>query len=128
MTFAKPAFSRIKLRTSYGLSGNDGIRFGLSQYQYSVRDVYVEGDGIQKGMYPSNPYNPTLRWETTSQWNIGADFSILNGRIDASVDYYIKHTKDLLSPDAIHPSGGFPDYITPDGRRYEYTAMMVNDG
>jgi len=128
MTFAKPAFSRIKLRTSYGLSGNDGIRFGLSQYQYSVRDVYVGGDGIQKGMYPSNPYNPTLRWETTSQWNIGADFSILNGRIDASVDYYIKHTKDLLSPDAIHPSGGFPDYITPDGRRYEYTAMMVNDG
>ncbi|MDO4879688.1 MAG: TonB-dependent receptor [Capnocytophaga sp.] len=128
MAFAKPAVSRLKLRTSYGLSGNDGIRFGLSQYQYSVRDVYVGGSGVQKGMYPSNPYNPTLRWETTSQWNIGADIAFLNGRIDASVDYYIKHTKDLLSPDAIHPSGGFPDYTTPDGRRYEYTAMMVNDG
>ncbi len=128
MQFAKPALSRLKLRTSYGLSGNDGIRFGLSQYQYSVRDVHISGDEAQKGMYPSNPYNPRLRWETTSQWNIGTDFSLFAGRIEGSFDYYIKRTKDLLSPDAIHPSGGFPNYANTDGRRFEYTAMMLNDG
>ena len=125
MAFAKPLFSRIKLRTSYGLSGNDGIRFGLSQYQYSVRDVYIGGGEGTKGMYPSNPYNPKLRWETTAQWNAGIDLSI--GRVEASFDYYIKRTKDLLNPDPIHPSGGFPNYVN-DGRRFEYTAMMVNDG
>ena len=128
MAFAKPLFSKIKLRTSYGLSGNDGIRFGLSQYQYAVRDVHISGNEAQKGMYPSNPYNHKLRWETTRQWNIGADLLLLDGRIEASLDYYIKRTKDLLSPDAIHPSGGFPNYTNPDGRRFEYTAMMLNDG
>lgn len=128
MSFVKPLFTRIKLRTSYGLSGNDGIRFGLSQYQYSVRDVHISGEEAQKGMYPSNPYNHRLRWETTRQWNIGADIELMNGRIEASIDYYIKRTKDLLSPDAIHPSGGFQNYTNPDGRRFEYTAMMLNDG
>lgn len=128
MAFTKPLFSKIKLRTSYGLSGNDGIRFGLSQYQYSVRDVHISGNEAQKGMYPSNPYNHRLRWETTRQWNIGADLLLLDGRIEASLDYYIKRTKDLLSPDAIHPSGGFPNYTNSDGRRFEYTAMMLNDG
>jgi len=128
MDFAKPLFSRIKLRTSYGLSGNDGIRFGLSQYQYSVRDVYIGGNAADKGMYPSNPYNPKLKWETTAQLNIGTDITLLNGRIEASMDFYIKRTKDLLNPDAIHPSGGFPNYVDDNSRRYEYTAMMVNDG
>lgn len=128
MSFTKPLFSRIKLRTSYGLSGNDGIRFGLSQYQYSVRDVYIGGNDAYKGMYPSNPYNPQLKWETTAQWNVGLDFMLLNGRIEASIDFYIKRTKDLLNPDIIHPSGGFPNYKADNNRRYEYTAMMVNDG
>uniref|UniRef100_A0AB33JE94 TonB-dependent receptor n=1 Tax=Prevotella sp. GTC17262 TaxID=3236797 RepID=A0AB33JE94_9BACT len=128
MDFAKPFFSRIKLRTSYGLSGNDGIRFGLSQYQYSVRDVHIGGNEAQKGMYPSNPYNPELRWETTSQWNVGLDLTMLDGRIEASLDYYIKRTKNLLNPTPINPSGGFPNFTDSDGRRYEYTAMMTNDG
>jgi len=128
MDFAQPLFSRIKLRTSYGLSGNDGIRFGLSQYQYSVRDVYIGGSTAQKGMYPSNPFNPNLKWETTAQWNVGADLTLLNGRIEASLDFYIKRTKDLLNPTPIHPSGGFPNYTDTNSRRYEYTAMMVNDG
>ncbi|MBB4034424.1 TonB-linked SusC/RagA family outer membrane protein [Dysgonomonas hofstadii] len=128
MDFSKSVFSRIKLRTSYGLSGNDGIRFGLSQYQYSVRDVYIGGSNASKGMYPSNPYNPDLKWETTAQWNIGTDLTFLNGRIEASLDFYIKRTKDLLNPTPIHPSGGFPNYTDTNSRRYEYTAMMVNDG
>ena len=96
MEFAKPLFSRIKLRTSYGLSGNDGIRFGLSQYQYSVRDVYIGNDVNSKGMYPSNPYNPKLRWETTAQWNAGIDLVV--GRVEASFDYYIKTHSRLVKP------------------------------
>jgi TonB-linked SusC/RagA family outer membrane protein len=128
MDFAKPLFLSIKLRTSFGLSGNDGIRFGSSRYQYSVRDVYIGGDDASKGMYPSNPYNPELKWETTAQWNIGTDLVLLRGRIEASMDFYIKQTKNLLNPDAIHPSGGFPNYVDANSRRYEYTAMIVNDG
>jgi TonB-linked SusC/RagA family outer membrane protein len=128
MDFIKPLFSSIKLRTSFGLSGNDGIRFGLSQYQYAVRDVYIGGDDASKGMYPSNPYNPDLKWETTAQWNIGADLILFHGRIEAGMDFYIKRTENLLNPDAIHPSGGFPNYVDANSRRYEYTAMMVNDG
>ncbi|MFR9164972.1 MAG: SusC/RagA family TonB-linked outer membrane protein [Dysgonomonas sp.] len=129
MAFSKPLFSDIKLRASYGLTGNNGIRFGQHQYQRMIRDVYLGGEQMLKGMYPGNPYNPHLKWETTSQLNFGLDFSLLNKRIEVNFDYYIKKTKDLLNPVPIGAYTGMPGFRDPNtGRVMDYTAMTANDG
>lgn len=117
MEFAKPLFSSLKLRASYGLSGNDGIGNYLSQTKFSMGDVYLGGDQIVKGMFPSNPGNKDLKWETTSQLDLGLDFTLLNNRIEVNFDYYVKTTRDLLNPIAISTStGGFETMMGNNGK------------
>lgn len=116
MDFMKPLFSGLKLRASYGITGNDGIRYYQSLFQYAVRDVYLGGDQLVKGMFPSNPENNKLKWESTSQFDFGIDFSLLNRRIEVNFDYYYKKTKDLLNPIAVSSSTG------------GLTTMMGNNG
>lgn len=116
MSFIKPVFSSWKLRTSYGITGNDGIGSYLSLGRFGITDVYLGGADVQKGYYPSSPSNPKLKWESTSQLNIGTDVAMLNNRIQVSFDYYIKTTSDLLNPLLVPIStGGF-------------TSMMANNG
>jgi TonB-linked SusC/RagA family outer membrane protein len=98
MDFAKPLFSSIKLRGSYGITGNDGIGTYLSLAKFGYTDVYLGGSQIQKGMYKINPANANLRWEQTSQSDLGTDFAMLKGRIQVTFDYYDKITSDLLNP------------------------------
>lgn len=116
MKFTKPLFYDIKLRASYGVTGNAGIGSYLSQLKYAMTDVYLGGGSIVKGMYPSNPGNENLKWESTSQLDLGVDFSLLDKRLEFNFDYYIKRTKDLLNPVPVSTStGGF-------------TTMMGNNG
>jgi len=108
MDVIKPVVSSLKIRTSYGQSGNDGIGSYLSQTKFAMTDVFLGGSSIIKGMYPSNAGNPNLRWETTSQLDLGADFALLKGRIEVNFDYYIKTTTDLLNEINVSTStGGF---------------------
>lgn len=116
MNFIKPTFYDLKLRASYGITGNDGIRYYQSLFQFSVRDVYLGGDVLVKGMFPSNPENANLKWESTTQLDLGIDFSLLNKRIEVNFDYYRKKTKDLLNPIAVSSSTG------------GLTTMMGNNG
>lgn len=116
MKFTKPLFYDIKLRSSYGLTGNDGIRYYQSLFQYSVRDVFLGGDQLVKGMFPSNPENRNLKWESTSQLNLGLDFSLLNKRIEVNFDVYRKKTTDLLNPIAVPSSNiGIPTQMGNNG-------------
>lgn len=116
MEFTKPLFYDIKLRTSYGITGNDGIGNYLSQRKFGITDVYLGGGSIVKGMYPSNPENNALKWESTAQLNLGVDFSLYNKRVEVNFDYYNKITSDLLNPISVSTStGGF-------------TTMMGNNG
>ena len=97
MAFTKPYFDNIKLRVSYGQTGNDGIRSYLSLRSYAFEDVYLGGNSVVKGMYPQNAGNSNLRWETTSQTNIGLDFSMFNHKLEVNLDLYSKITTDLLN-------------------------------
>lgn len=116
MEFTKPLFYDIKLRASYGITGNDGIGNYLSQRKFGMTDVYLGGGSIVKGMFPSNPENKDLKWESTAQTNFGLDFSLLEKRIEVNFDYYNKITTDLLNPVSVSTStGGF-------------TTMMGNNG
>jgi len=89
----------LKLRVGYGVTGVIPSDSYLSQRLYtydSYGDVYSQsGEWVKTLQSTQNP-NPDLKWETTSEINIGIDYSLLNGRISGTFDYYVKTTKDLL--------------------------------
>lgn len=116
MNFTKPFLSSMKLRASYGITGNDGIGSYMSQTKFGMTSVYLGGDSPVKGLYPSNPGNNNLKWESTSQLDLGLDFSLL-GRIEVNFDYYNKITKDLLNPISVSSStGGFQTMMGNNGK------------
>ena len=92
--------SDLKLRLGYGETGQqDGIgnynyipRYSAanSQAQYQFGNTFYD-------LYRPDGYNPNLKWEETSTYNVGIDFGFLNNRITGSVDIYLKKTEDLLS-------------------------------
>jgi TonB-linked SusC/RagA family outer membrane protein len=105
-----------KLRFSWGSNGNRAIgRYdGLSDmstgkypYQTLTGTVY---EGTQ--LYVNRMANPNLKWEQTESFNFGLDYSILNGKFDGSVDYYIANTKDVLVNRALPPFLGFSNVAT----------------
>lgn len=83
--------SLLKLRTSYGLTGNAEIN-NFDQLGLYSGNPY----GTETGTIPISVANPDLKWETTAQLNLGLDFSLFKDRVSASFDYYSKNTKDLL--------------------------------
>jgi len=97
------AFDLLKLRVGWGQTGNN--TFG----NFASLQLYGGGANYQDipGTRPSQLGNPDLKWETTTQTNVGLDFSILNGRFGGSVDYYIKNTEDLLLDKPIPTTSGF---------------------
>ncbi len=91
-------FSNLKLRTGYGVAGNQEIPNDLYRPQLGINGsaVYVLGGEPIPSVLPTNYANPDLQWEQTSQLNVGLDFGLLEERIYGSIDYYRKHTTDLL--------------------------------
>ncbi|HVW62960.1 MAG TPA: TonB-dependent receptor [Puia sp.] len=96
-------FHNLKLRASWGLTGNQGINpYGtLSAYVTDLDDagsIFAPGPGstIVSGIILGNPGNPDLKWETTEQKNAGIDMDFFGGMLSASVDYFVKNTRNLL--------------------------------
>jgi TonB-linked SusC/RagA family outer membrane protein len=86
-----------KLRLSWGQAGND--RIGTAQFLSNMTAInYVTGDSqsLTNGYAVGNIANSLLGWETTTSYNVGFDFGLLNNRIYLTADYYKKDTKDLL--------------------------------
>jgi len=114
--FNSGAIDFMKLRTSFGVSGNDQI--GLFRYRGLLNGsaTYVFNDLIVNGAAIGNTSNPDLKWETTYQTNIGLDFSLFSN-LDFTANYFIKNTKDLLfQPDVsallgAYGPGGAPPVI-----------------
>ena len=89
--------SNLKLRASYGLTGNQAIGPYESLATYSVQPP-SEIDGAF-GVELAREANPNLKWETSTQTNVGLDVGFLENRISLSADYYNIDTKDLLAID-----------------------------
>jgi len=83
--------SNLKLRVGYGLVGNQAI--GTYLYGSSLITVKTPFGTAYRMEKISNP---NLKWEATSQFNLGLDMSLFYGRVDLSVDLYNKQTKDML--------------------------------
>jgi TonB-linked SusC/RagA family outer membrane protein len=87
--------SAAKLRTSYGLTGNQAI--GAYQSLAGIsKSFFVVNETSVSAVRPTSIANKDLTWETTSQTNLGLDIGLFNRRINLSGDYYYKKTNDLL--------------------------------
>ncbi len=132
-------FSDLKLRFGWGQNGNQEMG------NYATRTIYItdygtgnptwgklsgtaydlagKGSGILSSGFRRNQLeNPDLKWETTTQTNIGLDFGLLNQSLYGSVEYYIKNTKDILY------KPGYPAIIGGGGDKFYNGAKMENKG
>ena len=91
------AISRLKLRGSYGITGNSlGFDPLISKVQYSSTGQFFYNNSFINAIGPSQNDNPDLKWEKTAMFNTSVDFAVLKGRLKASVEYYNKKTRQLI--------------------------------
>lgn len=90
------SISDLKLRVSYGITGNQDIGNFRSLLILGPGDNAVIGDQVRTGVAPTQLANPDLKWEETNQLNVGVDFGLWNDRLSGSLDWYNKSTSDLL--------------------------------
>ena len=103
-----PAISNLKLRFSYGVTGNAGA---IGPYQSlatvgSTNNYYFNHTPMN-GISPTGIPNPDLKWERSRQADLGIDLSLWNDRLNITADLYNKKTNDLLFVMALPNSSGY---------------------
>ena len=101
-------FDQLKLRASWGRTGNNQIGAFVSRALFAGGASYLTTPGISQTQLG----NPDLSWESTSQTNIGLDLAFLDSRIGATLDFYQKNTDDLILNRPIPSSSGFSTVIS----------------
>ena len=109
------AISNLKLRAGWGLTGNQAIMPYQTYANYGVEYYPNPDNSTGIVFYPMNIPNPDLKWETTSQFNVGIDYGFIKDRIYGAIDFYYKETYDLLQQIALPTSTG-------------YKSMLINRG
>ncbi len=129
---ANSGVTNLKLRASYGVAGNQN---GIGDFAY--RGLWGAGEGYPDngtaelpGTAPLQLANPDLRWEKTSQFNLGVDFGIWNNRLSVEANYYRKYTTDALLQISVPNYIGFTSYLSNYGeisnRGFELTINSEN--
>ncbi len=116
--------SRVKVRASWGQVGNEGIApFSTFSSLNTAAANNPSFDGLTTvaGIAPGALNNPDLKWETTTQIDVGADLEFLDGRLNATFDYFKKNTTDLLLARTLPPSFG-------PASRLENVGEIENEG
>lgn len=104
--------SDLKIRASYGLTGNqdiDSYAFASMYYNNISTSSYpISGDpnSVTQGISKESIGNPDLKWETTTQANIGIDAGLFNNKLSLSLDFYHKYTTDILQRITYPATGG----------------------
>lgn len=91
-------FSNLKIRASYGQTGNQAIGAYATRDYLTVANYPING-ALASGFANltwRGPANPDLKWETTKSVNLGLDFSVLGGRLFGNYEFYVSKTSDLL--------------------------------
>jgi len=107
--------SQLKLRLSYGITGQQKINVGnypyLPRYTLSQNNAeYQLGNQFYLTLRPEG-YNPKIKWEETTTYNIGMDYGFLQNRIYGSLDLYYRKTKDLLNFIPIPAGSNLTNYL-----------------
>jgi TonB-linked SusC/RagA family outer membrane protein len=91
-------FSELRLRAGWGKQGNEAVApySSLILLAADGGSRYAFGDQPVTGVTPIRNPNPNLKWEETAQTNFALDYGFLNNRLNGSLEYYVKNTKDLL--------------------------------
>ncbi|AWW00739.1 SusC/RagA family protein [Arcticibacterium luteifluviistationis] len=96
------SISNLKLRASYGVTGNQAIDAYQSLAKFATIFTGINGQSVN-AVVPDQSANLNLKWETSYQTNIGLDLGLFNNRISLALDYYNIDTKDLLLADQSQP-------------------------
>jgi TonB-linked SusC/RagA family outer membrane protein len=126
--------SDLKLRIGYGELGNQGIGNFETINTLIAGGNAVLGGQIQQGVVPVRLPNPDLKWETTSEVNVGFDYGFLNNRISGSIDYFNRNTKDQLFfkplPAAVGFSGVWVNFgeVVNKGVDFSVKSKNINSG
>lgn len=100
--FNLDAISDLKLRASYGITGDQEIG-NFQNISFWQPSRYLG----QSGLKPRNLADPNLTWQSNKQFNVGLDWELFQGRIGGSVDYFVSNKTNLLSNDIIPGTTGF---------------------
>lgn len=101
-----------KVRAGYGITGNQNIGdYSFASVLQTIQ--YVFNGQVVNAVVPLAIPNPSVRWEQVEQSNLGFDASLINGRINLSLDAYIKNTNDMLVPMSVPISTGYSDIVVP---------------
>ncbi|HUX56542.1 MAG TPA: TonB-dependent receptor [Bacteroidales bacterium] len=115
----------LKLRASWGQTGSQAIDvYGtVSTYNTDAGNAGVafENGLLTSGINLGNPGNTALKWETTTQSNVGFDIAVLKNRISLEADYFVKNTRDLLLLEPL------PRYVG-GGNIYKNIGEVMNSG
>ena len=119
----------LKLRVSYGETGQQDINnnYGyMPVYNISNPGAYYLMGGEYIPMYRPQGYIGDLKWETTTSWNYGFDFSVLDNRLSGSFDYYTRKTKDLLAEVPVPAGANFNSRMTTNVGNVDSRGVELN--
>lgn len=128
------AISNLKLRASYGITGNQDVTNipypYLSTYQLSSSTSQYQFGNAFTNTYRPQPYDADIRWETTAQTDIGLDFGLFNDRITGTIDFYKKDTEDLINSIPVPGGSNFSNFLLTNvgnlvNKGYEITINTV---
>lgn len=94
--------NELKIRGSYGTTGNDNYPNGdpLPGFQWSQTYVkntgFIFGNTLLDGIAPGPMPNPLITWSTSAMWNVGTDFGLLNNRLTGALDYFEREQRNIL--------------------------------
>ncbi len=110
------AVSALKLRLSWGQTGQQDLNAGdypaLATYMYNSNGSYYMFDGTMIVPIKPNGYNPDLKWETTTTYNVGVDYGFFNDRLFGTLDLYYRETTDLLNNIPVPAGANLTNYLT----------------
>ena len=110
--FKAPWIDELKLKASYGEQGNDNI--GLSdnyhEYYYYTNSYTLVNSNDQISVVPYIYGNRDITWEKNGNFNAGVEFSLFNGRLSGTVEYFYRKTSDMLFNFPLAPSFGYQSY------------------
>ena len=104
-------FDNLKLRLGWGQNGNQRIddTAALTLIGTDNEKQWYFGTGYSQGYVPTYQGNSEIKWETSTQANIGLDMALLHNTLDLSMDFYVKKTSDMLLQKPIPSFGAYPN-------------------
>ena len=127
--FVPDVFNELKIRGSWGQTGNQEIGNYASQLTFGAGNNAVIGGSIVGSVSPARLANSALKWETTTQLNIGIDYGLLNDRITGTIDYFQKNTTDMLFNLPLPAASGYSSILSNIGEvENSGIEFLINSG